>query len=155
MKMKKTKIVKSREGIIKNKEAHTNYIEIRKRKRAIAIVAVNFLEFGRLFKNCRDKAYYKIYGYNSFVAFLRSPEINFNYKTVTSFIRIYELYVLRLKLNPEFLALVGHAKLQVLSPVVEEDPERWLSKAKGLTMLKLTKEVRVYQKEIKEIYREV
>lgn len=29
MKMKKTKIVKSKEGITRNKKAHTNYIEIK------------------------------------------------------------------------------------------------------------------------------
>lgn len=86
------------------------------------------------------------YHCKTFKAFLGLPEINFNYKTVASFIRIYELYILKLKLNPELLILIGHAKLQAINTVVEENPRKWLAEAKKNNKDDLINKVRIAQK---------
>lgn len=132
----------------KVRKAQTNYMEIRKRKAAIALVATNLTELGKLFKTCRDGKYYMAYYCITFKAFLKLPEINFNYKTVASLIRIYELYILKLKLNPELLALIGHAKLQAINTVVEEDPRKWIAEAKKNNRDDLIKKVRIAQRKV-------
>ena len=138
--------IEPRERPTKVRKAQTNYMEIKERKAAIAMVAANLIKLGKLFKTCRDGRYYRALGYNTFASFLRSPEINFNYKTAYSFIKIYELYILKLKLNPELLILIGHAKLQAINTVVEKDPRRWLAEAKKNNKDDLINKVRIAQK---------
>jgi len=133
--------------IEKKEKAHMIFLEICQRKNQ---VAMNLIELGRLFKTYRDEKYYLVQDYETFESFLGS--IGFNYKTVASFIHIHELYVEKLKINKEFLALIGHANLQLINPVVEENPEEWLFKARELSKSDLRNEVRVAQNKPEKEY---
>jgi len=138
--------IEPKEKLTMAKKEEVNYIEIKETKEWRITASGSFIKLGRLFKTCRDRRYYRTFGYNTFAAFLRSPEINFNYKTVYSFIHIYELFILKLKINPELLALIGHAKLQAINTVVEGDPRKWLAEANENNKADLIKEVRMAQK---------
>ena len=119
--------------------------------------ANNLLELGKLFKTMRDE---KLYRYTdsecgSFEEYLAWDEVAFGRSTVFSFIHVYELYVLKLGYDVEFLAGIGHKRLQRINPVVEKDPVEWIFKAKTLSPSDLRNEVRVAQgKEEIEIKRE-
>lgn len=97
----------------------------------------------RLLKENRDKSYYKLLGYDSFEEFLADPDISMRRSTVYNYIRIYELFVERLKLDEAMLAEIGTRRLQLVSPVVENDPKEWMSKARELSRSDLAEEVRI------------
>ena len=109
--------------------------------------ANNMLELGKLFKIMRDE---KLYQYTdseckTFEEYLAWDEVAFGRSTVFSFIHVYELYVLKLGYDVEFLAGIGHKRLQRINPVVEKDPVEWIFKAKTLSPSDLRNEVRVAQ----------
>jgi hypothetical protein len=110
-------------------------------------IAINFLELGRLFKAMRDERYFECLDYETFEEFLGCPEISMRRSTVYGLIQIYELFVERLKIDHAFLASIGHAKLQVISPVVRNatDPTDWIYKARELSRSDLITEVRLAQ----------
>jgi len=124
--------------------AFNNYTHIVQRRNE---VQKSFLELGRLLKECRDKELYKVsMNCGSFEEFVATPEVSMGYSTVYSLIKIYERYVLQLKIPTETLAVVGHRRLQIINPVVEEDPPEWVSKALSLSRSDLRNEVRSHQK---------
>ena len=108
-------------------------------------VATYFFELGKLFKEFRDDKLYKELDCESFTEFIADPEISFSRSTVYSFIEIYEKYTLQLKVSQEYLLDIGHAKLRIINPVVEENPDEWLGKAKALSRSDLISEVREHQ----------
>lgn len=108
-------------------------------------VAMRFLELGKLFKEVRDEELYKELDCESFTEFIADPEISFSRSTVYSFIEIYEKYTLRLKVSQEYLLDIGHGKLRIINPVVEENPDEWLGKARALSRSDLISEVREHQ----------
>ena len=116
------------------------YTEILQRR---AEVARNFIELGRLFKEVRDKDLHKFLDYESFQDFLGS--IGFRRSTVYSYIHVYELYIEKLKLSPDFLMQIPYRRLQEINPVVESNPEEWLYKAKELSESDLITEIRAAQ----------
>lgn len=124
---------------VESDRAYMFYVEIQARK---AEVAKNFLELGRLFKLVKEKKYYKLLEHDTFESFLGSPEISFQRSTVYNLIHIYELYVEKLNISTEFLAMIGHGKLQVIASVVQKDPEDWIYKAKELSKSDLISEVK-------------
>jgi len=120
--------------------------------------ANNLLELGKLFKIMRDE---KLFQYTdseckTFEEYLAWDEVAFGRSTVFSFIHVYELYVLKLGYDVEFLAGIGHKRLQRINPVVEKDPVEWIFKANTLSPSDLRNEVRVAQgkKEIKNEVKE-
>ena len=108
-------------------------------------VATYFFELGKLFKEVRDDKLYKELDCESFTEFIADPEISFSRSTVYSFIEIYEKYTLQLKVSQEYLLDIGHAILRIINPVVEENPDEWLGKAKALSRSDLISEVREHQ----------
>jgi len=119
--------------------AFSNYKEICDTARA---VACNILELGRLFYDNHTNKYYKVLGYSSWREFLGDPDIGYAESTVRSFVSIYKKYVLKLAVAPKLLTEIGHSKLQIISPVVESDPDKWLYEAKYLSKSDLIIEVR-------------
>jgi hypothetical protein len=105
----------------------------------------NFLRLGSLFKECRDKQYWKVLGYDSFAAFIGDPEIALKRSTVANMIHIYELYAERLSIRIDELSRIGSRKLQIIAPVVETDPERWLAEAETSSKSDLINSVRAEQ----------
>jgi hypothetical protein len=116
------------------------YTEILQRR---AEIQKHFLELGRIFKEIRDNKLYRQLDHQTFDSFLGCPEISFRRSTAYALIRVYEVFVEKLKVNQELLAQVGRAKLQTIIPVVEKNVEEWIYKAKELSRSDLQDEVRV------------
>ncbi len=128
--------------IIKSDDAHKN------RELILAYhqeTQRNFLTLGELFKECRDKKYWKDLGYESFAAFIGDPEIALKRSTVANMIHIYELYAEKLSIQIDELKKIGSRKLQIIAPVVETDPERWLGEAETSSKSDLINSVRAEQ----------
>lgn len=123
-------------------------------------VAKNMFELGRLFKEMRDNKLYLPHGYSTFEEYIGVPELGLKRSTVYSLIQKYELYVQKLDISINLLYQIGHAKLQIINPVVQNDPSEWIYRAKELSRSDLKNEVRLAQgkppleikKEIREIY---
>ena len=108
---------------------------------AQANIRANFLVLARLLKENRDMSLWKLLDYESFEAFLGDPEIGFRRSKAYDLIRIYELYIERLKLPPEVIISIGNTKLLKIAGVVESDTEGWLNKAKVLSVSDLKLEL--------------
>ena len=114
-------------------------------QRTVSAVA-NFLKLGWLFKTIRDERLYEFLDAGSFDEYLGFPEIGFSRPSVYNFIRIQELYIDKLKVQPEFLGQPGlYSKLITIAPVVEQSPDEWLYKAKELSRSDLKKEIRAFK----------
>ena len=132
-----------------------NEIAVRK-----VAIAQNMFEMGKLFKEMRDNKYYKYHGYDTFEEYIGVPELGLKRSTVYSLIQKYELYVQKLDISINLLSQIGHAKLQIINPVVQLDPSEWIYRAKELSRSDLKNEVRLAQgklpleirKEIKNVY---
>lgn len=132
-----------------------NEIAVRK-----VAIAQNMFEMGKLFKEMRDNKYYKYHGYDTFEEYIGVPELGLKRSTVYSLIQKYELYVQQLDISINLLYQIGHAKLQIINPVVQNDPSEWIYRAKELSRSDLKNEVRLAQgkppleikKEIKDVY---
>ena len=139
---KKAEIINTKpQNIEESDRAFMVETEIRHRR---AEIAKNFLELGRLFKLVRDEKLYKLRDHPSFLSFL--ADVGFRRTTVYSYIHVYELYILKLKIVPDFLITVPYRQLQMINPVVEKNPEEWIYKAKELSESDLITEVRAAQK---------
>ncbi len=116
------------------------------------LTANNLIELGKLFKQVRDEKLYKLLGADSFRGYCGFPEISFGRSTIYSFIYVYELFILKLKYDSNYLSKIGHRKLQVISPVVTselgkdlEDTDFWLDNANVLSESDLINAVRSFQ----------
>jgi len=94
-----------------------------------------------LYKECRDRSYYKLLGWETFDEYLADPQIAAKRSTVYNLIHQYELYVQKLKIPTERLIEIGTRRLQLIAPLVESNPEEWLGKAKELSRSDLATEV--------------
>lgn len=117
-----------------------NEIKVRKVE-----IARNMFELGKLFKDMRDNKYYKYHGYDTFEEYIGVPELGLKRSTVYSLIQKYELYVQQLDISQNLLYQIGHAKLQIINPVVLTDPTEWIYRAKELSRSDLKNEVRLAQ----------
>lgn len=98
------------------------------------------LEFGRVLKEIRDKKLYQYIGeggFSSFNKFLANPEIGLNPNTALAYIRVYEYYVLQLKLPKQDLLGIPFNRLNNLKSKIEKLPKdkqiEWIEKAKTLS----------------------
>ena len=117
---------KNRDAIIK----HRDEIQFR------------FLVLGGLLQDCRDKLYWQRLGYESFAAFLGDPDITLKRSTAYNLINIYHKYSEGMGLPTERLAKIGSRRLQIILPVVETDPDKWLGAAESMSKSDLINEVR-------------
>lgn len=127
---------------IRAEQAHYLVEEI---KRIKAEIGKGYFLFGEIFKKIRDDKLYKLAGCQTFKEFIAQPEIAFSHSTVYDYIAVYRVYVEELGINPEHIADITYSKLRRVLPVVEKDPEEWLSKARTLSRGDLTMEVRESQ----------
>lgn len=125
--------------------AHLNYGGILEAK---GQVGRDFLVLGRLLKENRDKKYFKALGYDTFEDFLGSPDIAMSRSMVFDLVRAVEVFIDKLARPIEELAAIGISKLSAVAkddkaglPVVYQDPEEWMSKAKELSRSDLLEEV--------------
>lgn len=131
-------ILRPKDPAVVGAEAFDNYTGILEAK---AIVGKGFLHMGRLLKENRDKKFYAPLGYDTFEDFIGSPEVAMSRSMVFDLIRAVEVFIDKLGRPPDELAQVGISKLSAIVPVVEKDPEEWLSKAKELSRSDLQDEV--------------
>jgi len=125
-----------------------------------AEIGKTMFELGRLFKEMRDNKLYLPHGYDTFEEYIGVPELGLKRSTVYSLIQKHELYVQQLDISQNLLYQIGHAKLQIINPVVLKDPTEWIYRAKELSRSDLKNEVRLAQgkppleirKEIKDVY---
>jgi len=120
-------------------DAHRNYEAIKLHTRAIQ---ANMIILGRLFHENHSLEYYKTLGCDTWKEFLAQPDICYKESTVRSLVGIYKKYILELNVNEDRLMNIGHYRLRLISPVVEENPEEWLGKAEHLSLSDLIYEVK-------------
>jgi len=101
-----------------------------------------FLKIGEALVIIQEKEWYKYFDADSFEAFLAIPELGFARSTARLFMHVYELYIRRLGLPVEQIASIEISKLQKIAPVVERDPEEWLSMASTLSRSDLENAIR-------------
>lgn len=128
------------------KVAHKNHEEIINLKRQFGSW---WLELGKKLRENRDKKYYKILGYKTFEAYLATPEIDIDRKWAFAFIRVYDRFVVDLKVAPAPLIEAGYSKLdKIRKQVNEENIDEWLEKAKVLSRSDLDAELHPKDKAI-------
>jgi len=105
-------------------------------------ISAGFLRLGMLFKYVKEEKLYELdkETHPSFKSFC--AQFGFNYKSVQSWVHIYELYVLEMGRSQEELQQATWGQLQVINPVVKEDPDRWIGMAQTLSRGDLINEVR-------------
>lgn len=111
-------------------------------------VSKHLLLLGGYFKEMRDKKLYVHTGWSSptWGAFL--GEAGISSSAANNFIRIFEFYSLKHKIDPEFLASIGHRKLIEVMPAIKKEPDKvedWLHKAHTNSTSDLINEVRALQ----------
>jgi len=132
---------------IKAEDAYRNYEAIKLHTRAIQ---ANMIVLGRLFHENHSFGYYKVLGCSTWKEFLAQPDICYQESTVRSLVGIYKRYVLELKVDEDRLMNIGHYRLRLISPVVKDNPEEWLSKAEHLSLSDLIYEVKALPPKKKE-----
>lgn len=105
-----------------------------------------FLEWAAYLKLMRDSKLYVALGYQTWGAYLGSPEISAERTVVFRLIGIYEAFVQQLQVPAERLSLIARSKLEELLPhigtaVTEESCEDWLHKAEALSVSDLKDEI--------------
>jgi hypothetical protein len=81
-----------------------------------------FLAIGKMLKIVRDRKLYKHLDFENFSQFLASEEIDFSREKAYMYIRIYDLYVEKLQLNPDSVAKIGVVRLNLLAAEVKNMP---------------------------------
>lgn len=139
-----TDLVKVSDGALA-KAAHENYERIKVLK---AKAAETFIELGWALKVARDEKHFKVLGYDTFEAFLGDPDISFSRAWVFGLIRVYEVYIERLKRPEDELVTISPSKLLEVAretssgqPLVETNVDEWMGMAKALSSSDLKEEV--------------
>jgi len=148
--MEETKLTKEQ----KQEVAHRLYKELYS---VIVQTSMNFLELGRLLKIIRDEKLYEYMGdggYDSFRMFMADASLGIKHSTAYAFIRLYEVYVLKLGYPQQGLSDIPWAKLQLLAGIVEpqnkQQSDEWVEKARTLSNSDFTLEVREHKANAKE-----
>lgn len=83
-----------------------------------------FIAIGKMLKIIRDKKLYKKFDFENFSQFLESEELSFSREKAYAYIRIYEIFVERLTLDPNEISKLGVVRLMMLAPVVRNIEDR-------------------------------
>lgn len=89
-----------------------------------------FIAIGKMLKIVRDKKLYKKFDFENFSQFLASEELSFSREKAYAYIRIYEIFVERLVLDPNEISKLGVVRLMMLAPVIKgiEDRDEAIAK---------------------------
>ncbi len=113
----------------------------------------SFILLGREFKENQGKRYYEFLGYPTFEAYIESPEVSFQRRSVYSLIAIYEKFVEELGYSVEELSAIDYSKLDRLLPILNVQPvahREWVQKAKKLSRRELEMEIRASKGKIQQ-----
>lgn len=109
-----------------------------------------FILLGREFRENKEQRYFELLGFPTFEAYIESPEVCFQRRSVYSLIAIYEKFVEELGYSVEELSAVDYSKLDRLLPLLNVQPvahREWFEKAKRLTRRELEVEIRAFRRE--------
>lgn len=94
----------------------------------------SFLEMGEDLYWIEEKKLYKKLDYETFNAYIASPEVDLRRNTVFQLKRVYRVWLLEQKVRPVVLLDAGYSKADMVAPYVEnEKPEFLLSQASSLS----------------------
>lgn len=96
------------------------FVCFEKLKLARTVQDAVFIVIGRLLKLTRDRKLYHFLDFDNFEQFLASEELSFSREKAYAYIRIYELYVERLKLPMVDIQKLGVARLMLMSPIIKD-----------------------------------
>jgi hypothetical protein len=140
--MESTSITKEQ----KREVAQKLYTELRD---IIIGTSMNFLQMGRLLKIIREEKLYLYLGdggYDSFRMFISDADLGIKHATAYAFIRLYEVYIMKLGYQQKELVDIPWARLQMLSGIVEPQTralaEPWVAKARALSNSDFQMEIR-------------
>ena len=138
-------LVKNRANRVNKTEkadiAHDLYREI---VDTIPEETLRVFKLGHLFKRIRDE---KLYDHldsecDNFKQFCADPKVGYAYSTISSFIKIWEVYIEELHLSMDTLRHIRYKRLQLILPHVSKDPDEWLSRAREWSHKDLINETR-------------
>lgn len=104
-----------------------------------------FLRIGEVLTIIQEKKLFKFFNVDSLEEFIAIPEIGFARATARLFMHVYDLYIRRLGMDKDAIASIQISKLQRIAPVVEKNPEEWISMASTLSPSDLDLAVREEQ----------
>ena len=131
------KIVKQEDEGIKIFTVHKRIIALKKQGMA------TFLELAVCLKSVRDNELYKKMDYETFEAYIGSPELGFERGVVYKLIAIYEKFCKEFNVSPGTLMKIYWTKLREILPIVDKDNyEDWLDKAEHLSRSDLIEEIK-------------
>ena len=107
----------------------------------------NLWQLAKVMKEIRDEKLYRPLACSTFNEFIAQPEIGMSRSAVYALIKRYEIYSNHLNVPENRLLSIDSSKLDIIAPVVESDPEKWLELAgpQGLSQGDLINEVRIAQ----------
>jgi len=116
------------------------------RNQAEKVVQMCTFELGQRLKEMRDNKLYSQLGFQSFIAYLNDPELQFSQATAYNAIAIYEKYQLKLAIpDGEILGISVRRLIELLPVINSENVTDWLSKAKTLSYVDLKKELHEFK----------
>ena len=101
----------------------------------------NYITLAELLYKMKTENLWQYLSYESFWAYVGSPEISLKRSTVYKLLGIYEKFVLEEKVSHDRLAGVDYNKLDMVRTKVEGDAEEWIEKAKELSRSDLRGEI--------------
>lgn len=78
-----------------------------------------FLVIGKLLKQIRDEKLYEQLDFINFGEFLYSNEVSFSKESAFMYIRVYEYYILKLRMTEEQVGKISVSKLSMMIPVLK------------------------------------
>jgi len=119
--------------------------------------SLNFLELGYHLKVIRDEKLYEYLGdggYDSFRMFISDANLGIKHATAYAFVRLYEVYMMKLGYKPTQLSDIPWSKLQALAGIVEprnqQEADEWVEKARTLSNSDFQLEIREHKANAKE-----
>lgn len=94
----------------------------------------SFLEMGEDLYWIEERKLYKNLDYETFNAYIASPEVDIKTRTVHQLKQVYRVLVLEQKVRPVALLEAGYSKASMVAPYVkEEEPEMLIAQASSLS----------------------
>lgn len=132
----KKEIIKIKDEGLKIDLIHRRIVRLKQQGMA------TFLELAVCLKAVRDNKLYEKMDYETFEAYIASPELGFDRGVVYKLIAIYEKFCEEFNVSPGTLMEIYWTKLREILPVVnKENYEDWLLKAKNLSRSDLIEEI--------------
>ena len=104
-------------------------------------IRVTYIYLAELLYQVKNEKIYEQLGYESFWAYIGTPEISLKRSTVYKLLGIYEKFVLEEKVPHDRLSKIDYNKLDLVRSKVNGNAEEWLEKAEHLSRSDLRGEI--------------